>query len=104
MPRLGCSAVKYAVAVAVQSTHHVEGAGPAGRSTALAIPVAAIALTVTFYVFYDGSLQTASRYGLPFLAATAIGAGVMIRRKAAPFVALFGAAMWIGVFVAVLRA
>ncbi|MDT4976123.1 MAG: hypothetical protein QOG98_1881 [Pseudonocardiales bacterium] len=74
------------------------------RSTALAIPVAAIALTVTFYVFYDGSLQTASRYGLPFLAATAIGAGVMIRRKAAPFVALFGAAMWIGVFVAVLRA
>jgi hypothetical protein len=74
------------------------------RSVALALPLAAVALVVIYWVAYQGSHGTSPRYGLPFLAAASVGFGASVQRRAGILVGLLGLSVWILAWVDIVRA
>lgn len=72
------------------------------RAVAVAVPASAVTLAAIFWITDDGGHATASRYGLPFLAAACVGLGASVTRRAEVGVAVFGVVAWLVAWIGIL--
>lgn len=69
------------------------------RSVVLAVPICAIMLVVIYWASYQGAHLTASRYGIPFLAAASVGLGATLPRRTAIPIGVLGVAVWLSAWL-----